>query len=342
MLGRKTVDDRRHPRKRMLKGGVIAFANRHATLPCVVRDLSQSGAKLQVANVAMIPDTFELIVELDGLEAPAEVVWRSTGEVGVRFLAPPSKVAPKRAQSVNITLPQEARAKPTLRRPALGAPIPRSFGAAVPVALARTPTETQPVPVAQVAQVAPAALPAPAQVEPPLPPLLAPLPGSAGHAAAASAAPMTPAKPMRAPAREIPIVIADDDPDDRMLFEDAFRESNFKHPFTFVENGEELLKYLHGAAPYQNRRLPGLVLLDLNMPRMDGRTALMHLKTDSKLRSIPVIVLTTSNAEDDIQRTYDLGVSAYMPKPNSFEGLIELVDVLNNYWLRMVSLPGRT
>ena len=194
MLGRKTVDDRRHPRKRMLKGGVIAFANRHATLPCVVRDLSQSGAKLQVANVAMIPDTFELIVELDGLEAPAEVVWRSTGEVGVRFLAAPTKVAPKRAQAVSLTLPHEARAKPTLRRPALGAVIPRSFGTAAPVAPPQTPAATQPVPAAQVAPVAPTALPAPAKVEPSLPPL----PGPADRAATAPAAPMAPAKPVRA------------------------------------------------------------------------------------------------------------------------------------------------
>ena len=143
------------------------------------------------------------------------------------------------------------------------------------------------------------------------------------------------------PARSIPIVIADDDYDDRMMFEDAFRESDFQHPITFVENGEELLKHLHGAAPYQDRELPGLILLDLNMPRMDGRTALMHIKADAKLRRIPVIVLTTSNADDDIQRTYDLGVSAFIAKPSSFEGLKELVEALNNYWLRFVSLPAR-
>jgi len=139
----------------------------------------------------------------------------------------------------------------------------------------------------------------------------------------------------RAKKRAIPIVIADDDPDDRMLIEDAFVESRFTHPFAFVEDGEELLKYLRGVAPYESRQKPGLVLLDLNMPRMDGRTALMHIRTDRLLRGTPVIVLTTSNSEDDIQRTYDLGVSGYVPKPNSLDGLLDVVSTLDNYWMRM-------
>lgn len=295
MLLRPLVNNRRQLRKRMLKGGTIAFSGRHATIACVVRDISDTGARLQVAQANGVPDTFELIIELDGFEAPVEVVWRTVGEIGVRFLAQPSKVAPKRAQSVEVTLPAAARAKPTLRR-----------------------QDVARVPVVNDAAIATAA------------------------AAPAAAKSSTPAAPRSAqPARNIPIVIADDDLDDQMMFEDAFRESDFQHPFTFVDNGEELLKYLHGAAPYQNRELPGLVLLDLNMPRMDGRTALMHIKADARLRSIPVIVLTTSNADDDIQRTYDLGVSAFIAKPSSFDGLKELVDALNNYWLRFVSLPTR-
>ncbi len=331
MLRRELVEHRRHPRKRMLKGGTIAFAARHATLPCVVRDISDTGARLQVGQVSSVPDTFELIVELDGLEAPAEIVWRSVAEIGVRFLAPPTMVAPKRAQSVAVAIPAASRTKPTLRRqdlrpdtgaesraekivPPIAAPIarPASASAVLPVTAPRDVPQSQPQRA-----------------------------GPAGYAAVPISAPAPALKPAAVvPAREIPIVIADDDPDDRMLLEDAFRETDFKHPITFVENGEELLKFLHGAAPYQGRKLPGLVLLDLNMPLMDGRTALMHLKTDSKLRRIPVIVLTTSNADDDIQRTYDLGVSAYIPKPNSFDGLIELVEALNKYWLRMVSLPA--
>ena len=290
MLNRPVVNHRRHDRKRILKGGTIAFNGRHSTMPCVVRDLSLSGARLQVTHSNVVPDTFELLIDLDGFEAFAEVAWRAQNEVGVRFLAAPTKVAPKRAQSLVVSVPTEARAKPTLRRQDKPAVAPAPHAAAIEPAL---PATTPPAPVA--------------------------------------AAP--------APHRIIPIVIADDDEDDRQLIEDAFRESKFAHPFTFVENGEELLKYLHAAAPYQERQMPGLILLDLNMPRMDGRTALMHIKTDAKLRSIPVIILTTSNGEDDVQRTYDLGVSAYIPKPSTFNGLIDLVQALNNYWLRFVSLP---
>ena len=300
MLRQPVVNHRRHARKRMLKGGTIAFNGRHSTLPCVVRDLSDSGARLQVALASGVPDTFELMIDLDGFEAFVEVAWRAQNEVGVRFLAAPTKVAPKRAQTVSMTLPAEARAKPVLRR--------------------QDKIVAQPAPTVQQATVLPAAVAQPV-------------------IAKQEATP--PAASTSAPKRQIPIVIADDDEDDRQLIEDAFRESKFEHPFTFVENGEELLKFLHGAAPYQERQLPGLILLDLNMPRMDGRTALMHIKTDAKLRRIPVIVLTTSNGEDDIQRTYDLSVSAYIPKPSTFNGLIELVESLNNYWLRFVSLPNR-
>jgi two-component system response regulator len=138
------------------------------------------------------------------------------------------------------------------------------------------------------------------------------------------------------------IVIADDDADDRMLVEDAFTESRLANPRVYVEDGEELLAYLRGEGQFagQPRRFPGLILLDLNMPRMDGRTALKHIKADPELRRIPVIVLTTSKAEEDILRTYDLGVSSFITKPVSFEGLVDVVRTLNHYWIEIVELPA--
>ena len=302
MLHRVPIENRDSPRKRLLKGGVIAFSARHATLPCVVRDISETGARLQVEQASTVPDTFELIVDLDGLEVPCAVVWRKLNEVGVAFTAAPSRVAPKRAQVVGIRSPYGD--KLTLRR---------------------APVHGQTSPASDV--------PAPH-------PVRAPVPGNPAAAAAPSPAVAPRFARPAAPSATIPILIADDDPDDRMLIEDAFRDSNFRHPIAFVENGEELLKYLRNQAPYTGRALPGLVLLDLNMPKMDGRTALMHLKTDPQLKRIPVIVLTTSNAEDDIQRTYDLGVSAFVPKPNSLDGLIELVRSLNDYWMRFVAMPA--
>lgn len=141
----------------------------------------------------------------------------------------------------------------------------------------------------------------------------------------------------------VTIVIADDDCDDRMLIEDAFQESRLGNPLVFCENGEELLKCLRNEGEYAsqnvNRRKPGLILLDLNMPRMDGRTALAHIKADPELRRIPVVVLTTSKAEEDVLRTYDLGVNSFITKPVSFEALVDVVKTLNHYWIEIVQLP---
>ena len=143
--------------------------------------------------------------------------------------------------------------------------------------------------------------------------------------------------------RMISILIADDDADDRMLIEDAFRESRLSNPLAFVENGEELLQYLRCEGKFagrDNRHMPRLILLDLNMPKMDGRTALRHLKADPDLRRIPVVVLTTSKAEEDILRTYDLGVSSFITKPVTFQGLVDVVRALNSYWIEIVELPA--
>lgn len=318
MLRSPDEDRRISVRKRMLKGGVIAFSARHATLPCVVRDLSDTGARLQVKATSSVPDTFDLIVELDGLEAPSRVVWRSLTELGVRFVSEPTKVAPKRSQVVDVAVPTLFRAKATLRRP----PAPAQAAPVAPTASRGTLTPQQ-QPVGQ-------ARPADGMDTRP----------AAGAPTDREAVVATPPA-AKLSVVTVPIVIADDDPDDQLLIQDAFHHSNFKHPFKFVDNGEELLKYLKGQAPYQDRQRPGLVLLDLNMPRMDGRTALMHIRTDAALRSLPVIVMTTSNADEDIQRTYELGVSAYIPKPNSLDGLLELVEALDKYWMRMVSLPYR-
>ena len=147
---------------------------------------------------------------------------------------------------------------------------------------------------------------------------------------------------MSADARPITILIADDDADDRMMASEALEESRLANDLRFVEDGEELLDYLYsrgrfageGAAPR-----PGLILLDLNMPRKDGREALREIKSDPALRSIPVVVLTTSKAEEDIYRTYDLGVNSFITKPVQFEGLVEVMRTLGKYWFEIVELP---
>jgi CheY-like chemotaxis protein len=138
------------------------------------------------------------------------------------------------------------------------------------------------------------------------------------------------------------VLMADDDADDRLMAQEAFEEARLCNPLYFVENGEELLDYLYHRGPYtavQASPEPGLILLDLNMPKKDGRQALREIKADPTLRHIPIVVLTTSKAEEDILRTYDLGVSSFITKPVSFEGLVDLVKGLMHYWFEIVTLP---
>ena len=147
---------------------------------------------------------------------------------------------------------------------------------------------------------------------------------------------------MKKEGKMITILLADDDPDDRKLTHDAFMENRLANEFHAVEDGEELMDYLYRRGKYESMRgdpLPGLILLDLNMPRKDGREALKEIKADPDLRRIPIVVLTTSKAEEDIVRTYDLGVNSYVTKPVTFKSLVELIRILGCYWFEVVQLP---
>lgn len=147
---------------------------------------------------------------------------------------------------------------------------------------------------------------------------------------------------MKTEGKMITILLADDDPDDRKLTMDAFAENRLANDLQCVEDGEELMDYLLRRGKYEHllgEALPGLILLDLNMPRKDGREALKEIKANPELRRIPIVVLTTSQAEEDILRTYDLGVNSYITKPVTFKSLVELIKVLGRYWFELVELP---
>jgi CheY-like chemotaxis protein len=139
----------------------------------------------------------------------------------------------------------------------------------------------------------------------------------------------------------ITILLADDDADDRLMAREALEESRLTNPLVTVDDGEELLEYLCYRGRYEGatHKRPGLILLDLNMPRMDGREALSEIKKHPDLRRIPVIVLTTSKAEEDILRTYDLGVNSFITKPVTFNSLVDVMSTLGRYWLELVELP---
>jgi CheY-like chemotaxis protein len=134
------------------------------------------------------------------------------------------------------------------------------------------------------------------------------------------------------------ILMADDDDEDCMLAEDALRESRLKNPIRFVHDGEELLAYLRREGEYHDAPRPGLILLDLNMPRKDGREALEEIRADPSMRRIPIVVLTTSRAESDILRSYDLGANSYITKPVTFQSLVDVMQMLGKYWFEIVEL----
>ncbi|HMH83359.1 MAG TPA: response regulator [Gemmatimonadales bacterium] len=141
----------------------------------------------------------------------------------------------------------------------------------------------------------------------------------------------------------ITILVCDDDEDDRMLTKQALEGAHISNSLRFVGDGEQLLDYLYQRGEYGGETgkapRPGLILLDLNMPKMDGREALKVIKGDKTLNDIPIVVLTTSGLDQDVIRSYQLGVNSFITKPVTFAGLVEAMNVLGRYWLQIVELP---
>jgi len=140
------------------------------------------------------------------------------------------------------------------------------------------------------------------------------------------------------------ILMAEDDPDDRILTREAMESAHVANDLRFVNDGQYLMDYLRREGDYAGSDaeapMPGIILLDLNMPRMDGREALAEIKADPDLRKIPVVVLTTSKAEEDIVKSYDLGVNSFITKPVTFTALVEVMQAWSRYWFEIVDLPG--
>jgi CheY-like chemotaxis protein len=135
------------------------------------------------------------------------------------------------------------------------------------------------------------------------------------------------------------ILMADDDADDRLMAREALEASGLRNDMRFVEDGVELFRYLNQEGDYKAAPRPGLILLDMNMPRKNGREALAELKAHPDFKRIPVVILTTSQADEDIKLGYDLGASSYITKPVTFEGLVAVMQTLGNYWLEIVRSP---
>lgn len=144
------------------------------------------------------------------------------------------------------------------------------------------------------------------------------------------------------PNKPITILIADDDPDDRLMAKDALFQTLNVNDIFFVEDGEELMDYLHGQGKFSNGNAPrpDLILLDLNMPRKNGSEALREIRQDPNLRHIPIVVLTTSKEEEDIYKSYEVGVNSFITKPVTYESLLSTMKILGKYWFEIVELPS--
>lgn len=283
--------DRAFQRRRVIKGGTIAFNLRRLTYPCVVRDLSVAGARLQVDCADSIPNTFDLLIELDGFESECEIVWREGKQVGVRFLAEPRISVPKRKQVV-VSSDKAPLASVRLAE--------------------RTRSDYRPCPNRD-----PNGLP---EVFRPM---------------------ADPTPPVGMPDTvlnsENPILITEDDPADRALFQDAFRKDSVSPPFDFVEDGRELTQYLAGEDRFSDKPRPGMVLLDFDTPRLDGIAALRHIKTTPALQSIPVVVMTKTNSDEEIEETYGFGVGSYVQKPENIDDMLNVTRTLSRFWSNFVA-----
>ena len=139
---------------------------------------------------------------------------------------------------------------------------------------------------------------------------------------------------------EIFILIAEDDADDRFLLQAAFEENGFKDVLHFVENGVELIEYLNAVSENKDAvKMPRFILLDLNMPKKDGREVLKEIKQNTLLKKIPVIIFSTTNNEHEMRKCYELGANSYITKPNSFENLVKTVAALRSYWIQSSGIP---
>jgi two-component system response regulator len=139
--------------------------------------------------------------------------------------------------------------------------------------------------------------------------------------------------------RPLRFLVAEDDPDDRFLIEEGFREAGLTNTVDFVEDGVALFQFLDATGP---ALMPDIILLDLNMPRMDGRETLSRLKDAAPYRHIPVVILTTSKAEEDVLRSYETGASSYITKPVTFDGMLDMIRNMEQYWIQVVTLPDQS
>jgi len=330
--------DRSFQRRRVIKGGMIAYNLRRITVPCVVRDLSVAGARLQVESPENVPNTFDLLIELDGFEVECETMWREGKQIGVRFLAEPTVTAPKRVQVVNSS---DQAPTPSIRL----AERKREFQPAPDQAVAGDAFRPMQEPQFQV----------PSTQQPPVQ-------HSPVHQVPIQQAPIQQASAQQPPLQEprvqeprvqkplvdlgsspkgSPILIMEDEPRGQILFEEAFKVDPESPPFEFVGDGRELMQYLAGEGRFAGKPRPGMVVLDIDAPGTDHRAILQHIKSAPGLAAIPVVAMSRSNADHDIENTYGFDIGSFVQKPDNIMGMVEMTKTLTRFWNTFAD-PGDT
>ncbi len=349
MTDQSNEPDRLFQRRKVIKGGTIAFNRRRLTYPCVVRDISEAGARMRVDTPDSIPETFDLLIELDGFEAECEVLWREGREIGVRFLSEPRISNPKRKQvvvasdgsrTVSVRLDERKRQFNPVPKGSQGERLPEPPVPEAPATENKAspsdgsvepPSEARPALDEAIASTGPAPAADPETIE---------------SADAESATPDDDATPSHAPEPQAPvnqgvrpILIVEQDDAVRHAMRLAFRSLADRVPLDFSDTGADLIERLSNNAPFDGLPRPGMIVFDLDADIRQDRPILSQLRSHPAFSTAPVVALTSSDTEDDLEDTYGLGISLYLDKPDCDADFAKLAKTLARFWTSFVATP---
>lgn len=349
MTDQSNEPDRLFQRRKVIKGGTIAFNRRRLTYPCVVRDISEAGARMRVDTPDSIPETFDLLIELDGFEAECEVLWREGREIGVRFLSEPRISNPKRKQVVVASDPSRIVSVRLDERKRQFNPVPKNNDGE------RNSEASHP----EDAEALPAEPDAAASEEPrgetrhprrdaaepsPSEPVVDPVPSDSVETASATPDDDPAQTPDMAPQAPVdhgvrPILIVEQDDAVRHAMRLAFRSLADRVPLDFSDTGADLIERLSNNAPFDGLPRPGMIVFDLDADIRQDRPIISQLRSHPAFSTAPVVALTSSDTEDDLEDTYGLGISLYLDKPDCDTDFAKLAKTLTRFWTSFVATP---
>ncbi|MEM1050419.1 MAG: PilZ domain-containing protein [Pseudomonadota bacterium] len=349
MTDQSNEPDRLFQRRKVIKGGTIAFNRRRLTYPCVVRDISEAGARMRVDTPDSIPETFDLLIELDGFEAECEVLWREGREIGVRFLSEPRISNPKRKQVVVASDPSRIVSVRLDERKRQFNPTPKAHDGerktepsqADDVELQQAdPVADAPVEPKREARLLRHAEAGPDASEP----IVEPEGAGAGDTESPTQDSTQAEQSETAPPAPVdhgvrPILIVEQDDAVRHAMRLAFRSLADRVPLDFSDTGADLLERLSNREPFDGLPRPGMIVFDLDADIRQDRPILNQLRSHPAFSTAPVVALTLTDADADLEETYGLGISLYLDKPECDTDFAKLAKTLARFWTSFVATP---